>query len=88
MAKKIDWQQVCDLTAWDEKPFTFQMLIDPESNSLETITVSMGRYVMVTFNDSKSISIGLNGRNPFTKFDRAAYVDEDGWLWVGDIYEG
>ena len=84
-ATLIDWKKICDLTEWDEKPFTFQILIE---NILETVRVCKKRYVMVIFNEEKSISPNLNSRNPYTKFDRAAYIDPDGWLWVGNIYEG
>lgn len=81
----IDWQKITDLTGWDGKDFSFELLIN---NALETIHVFKKRYVTVVFADSKSISIGVNNRNPFTKFDRAAYIDDDGWLWVGNVYEG
>lgn len=81
----IDWQKITDLTNWDGKDFSFDLLIN---GALETVQVFKKRYVMVVFANSKSISIGINGRNPFTKFDRAAYIDNDGWLWVGNIYEG
>lgn len=84
MAKVIDWQKITDLTNWDQRDFSFEILIN---NTLEKVQVFKKRYVMVVFADSKSISIGVNNRNPFTKFDRAAYIDEDGWLWIGRIYE-
>lgn len=80
----VNWQKMTDLTGWDGKEFSFDVLID---DAIETVRVCRSTYTMVIFNDEKCISIGINDRNPFLKFDRGAYIDPDGFLWVGNTYE-
>lgn len=80
----IAWQKITNLTDWDGKEFSFDIVIN---SALENIKVFKKRFVNVVFADSKNISINLNDRNPFIKFDRTAYIDDDGWLWIGNTYE-
>jgi hypothetical protein len=83
MSYKIEYSKLVSLASWNGNPIRFNVLMRGE---VHKIVVIKANYVNVIFDDEKVISVGLNNRNPFQKFDKAAYVDKDNWLWVGQVY--